>query len=187
MKTSDLRVGMSVAIKASTYAPDVTPPRAVVVSLDYRPPSRLAGPVRPEDRRTLTVRDEHTGEMITVTLNAAKRYPGQSPMVALAYPEGGRGNDTFVPPGRIEGPWAEVAEQRRAMREAKAKTREAKAQRERETDARAQAAIQRLRDEGNLIVTPSVRVSTGQIVFSIADVEAIADALETAWSQVDGG
>lgn len=178
MKIKDLKVGMSVALKASAYSPHSAPARAVVVSLDHVPLNYL-GVRREEDVITLSAIDEHTGSPISVRTRGRKRTLGDGPpRVALAYPAkpGAIGLEpTFVPPARIEGPWAEVAAQRAEWRDKSARAREDAEAASRATRAALEAVSARLSAHG---VEHRPYPENGRVVLTTAQATALADLLD---------
>ena len=183
MKIKDMRPGMAVAKRASTYNPLTAPARYLVVSTEHR--SRdlygYAGS-RAGEVVDFEVTDEDTGEIVTVSARVDPSPHSSRPKeVLLAYKVEPDGWDTeWVTPAKVEGPWEQVdayrATQRQAKKEREDRARAAAEQRQ----WRADQVFDRLVEHGLTSKGVSYRFDGGKtsLLVPLADMEAIVEALD---------
>lgn len=180
MKTKDLKPGMLVALKASSYDPNAHPDKYVVMSLEHTTRDRYSSRLHREEKGvTLTVTSEEGEEVSITSPNIRPLIAEKSPprIVLANQSDKGKWSLGQSVPGQIEGPWAEIAAQRKKDREASARYRAEKKARDDAARKRMSAVLGRLHATG-VKVHVRTTVFGSQITMDIEQAEALADMLE---------
>src|SRR5690606_20251039 len=174
-----MKPGMLVAVKAPSYNPNNHPAKYVVMSLEHTTRDRYYSHLHREEKGvTLTVTSEE-GEEVSITSPNIRPIAEKSPprIVLARQSDNGKWSLSHSVPGQIEGPWAEVAAQRKKDRDASARYKANKRERNDAARERVCSVVPRQHATG-VSVNGRTTGSGSEVAMGIEPAEALADMLE---------